>query len=147
MYDVDILTPNRLILGRNNNRNPTEPLKIEKDIRRIIESNNKIFEVWFKEWLTSYVPSLVEKPKWFITEKNVSIGDVILFLKSEKEFDRQYQYGIIIDYIKSRDAIIRTVEIEYRNHNENMKRRTRRGVRDLIVIHWYFERVRGVLKV
>ena len=125
LENLDILTPNRLILGRNNNRNPTEPLKIDRNLNRIIESNNKIFEVWFKKWLTSYVPSLVEKPKWFVTETNVSIGDVILFLKSEQEFVRQFQYGIIVDSIKSRDNIIRTVEIEYRNHSENIKRRTR----------------------
>ena len=80
-------------------------------------------------------PSLVEKPKWFVTEKNVSIGGVILFLKSEQEFVRQFQHGIIVDSIKSRDNIIRTVEIEYRNHSENIKRRTRRGVCDLIIIH------------
>ena len=54
LENLDILTPNRL--GRNNNRNPTEPLKIDRDLKLIIERNNKIFEVWFKEWLTSYVP-------------------------------------------------------------------------------------------
>ena len=104
-------------------------------MKRIIESNNKIFEVWFKEWLTSYVPSLVEKPKCFVAEKNVNIGDVILFLKSEQEFVCQFQYGIIVDSIKSRDNITRTVKIEYRNHSENIKRCTRRGVHDLIIIH------------
>ena len=86
---LDILTPNRLILGRNNSRNPTAPLQLSNDFRRIIENNNKIFCMWFKEWLVSYVPTLVEKPKWFTTEYNISVGDIILFLKSEKKFDRQ----------------------------------------------------------
>ena len=33
LENLDILTPNRLILGRNNNRNPTEPLVISNDFR------------------------------------------------------------------------------------------------------------------
>ena len=135
LENLDILTPNRLILGRNNHRNPTAPLQVADDLRRIIESNNTVYEVWFKEWLTSYVPLLIEKPKWFSTARNMSVGDVVLFLKSEQEFDLQYQYGIVVTILESRDGIIRSVKVEYQNHKENTKRQTKRGVRELIVIH------------
>ena len=133
--NLDILTPNRLLLGRNNNRCPTEPLQLEHDFRGIIEGNRKTFEVWFKNWLTSVVPLLVDKPKWFVTEKHVSVGDVVLFLKSDKEFDKQYQYGIISATIESKDGVVRVVEVEYRNHTEKKKRKTTRSVRDLVVVH------------
>ena len=133
--NLDILTPNRLILGRNNNRCPTEPLKLEPDLKGIIENNRNIFEVWFKEWLTSVVPSLIEKPKWFVTERHVAVGDVVLFLKSDKEFEKQYQYGVISAVYESKDGLIRTVLVEYQNHGENVKRTTKRSVRDLVVIH------------
>ena len=133
--NLDILTPNRLILGRNNNRCPTEPLKLEQDLRGIVEGNGKIFEVWFKEWLTSVVPLLVERPKWFVTDRHVSVGDIVLFLKSDKEFNRQYQYGVISSTIEGKDGLIRTAVVEYHNHNEKIKRTTRRSVRDLVVIH------------
>ena len=132
---MDILTPNRLILGRNNSRNPTVPLKISHDLRRIIESNNAIVKTWFKEWLISYVPTLLHKPKWFVSDRDICVGDVVLFLKSEEEFDRQYQYGIVVTVIMSRDGMIRVVEIEYQNNAENFKRQTKRGVRDVVVIH------------
>ena len=133
--NLDILTPNRLILGRNNNRCPTEPLKLEPDLKGIIENNSNIFGVWFKEWLTSVVPSLIEKPKWFVTERHVAVGDIVLFLKSDKEFEKQYQYGVISAVYESKDGLIRTVLVEYQNHGENVKRTTRRSVRDLVVIH------------
>ena len=58
----------------------------------------------------SYVPSLVEKPKWFVTEKKTSVLGMSFY--SEHEFVRQYQYGIIVDSVKSRGDIIRTVDIE-----------------------------------
>lgn len=35
--NLDLLTPNRLILGRNNNRSPTTPLELTSDQKRIIE--------------------------------------------------------------------------------------------------------------
>ena len=118
LENLDILTPNRLILGRNNSRCPTAPLILKNDARRIIESNDKIFESWFKEWLLSYVPKLIEKPKWFNTERNLCVGDVVLFLKSEQEFDRIYQYGIVTTTVQSRDGIVRLVEVEYQNPGE-----------------------------
>ena len=135
LENLDILTPNRLILGRNNDRCPAEPLEVKNDLRRIIESNREIYEVWFREWLVSCVPMLVEKPKWFVTERNICVGDVVLFLKSEQEFDRHYQYGIVIVTYESKDGIVRAVEVEYQNSSENVKRTTKRGVRDLVVIH------------
>ena len=111
LENLDILSPNRLILGRNNCRSPTAPLEVKNDVRKIIQSNNEIFRTWFKEWLISYVPTLVEKPKWFITERNITVGDVVLFLKSEQEFDRQYQYGIVVSTVEGRDGVIRAVKV------------------------------------
>ena len=133
--NLDILTPNRLILGRNNNRSPTQPLELSQDSKRIIESNAKIFRTWFEAWLISYVPTLVERPKWFHDDDEVSVNDVVLFLKSDKEFDLQYQYGIVRSVNKGRDGKVRSIEVEYQNHNEQIKRKTTRGVRDVIIIH------------
>ena len=133
--NLDILTPNRLILGRNNDRCPTAPLEMAHDHKRIIESNNKIFKAWFNSWLISYVPTLIERPKWHYDDKAIEIGDVVLFLKAEQEFNLQYQYGIVISTNEGRDGRVRTIEIEYQNHQEKVKRTTTRGVRDVIVIH------------
>ena len=75
------------------------------------------------------------KPKWFVTEWNIRIGDIVLFLKSEQEFDRQYQYGIVVTTIVSRDGIITAEEIQYQNHRENAKGSLIAGLGNLIVIH------------
>ena len=132
---LDVITPNRLILGRNNSRSPNMPLQLSGDFRKIVDNNNKIFDQWFKEWLTSYVPTLVRQPKWFSTERNVVGGDVVIFKKSEKEFDKTYQYGIVTKTFQSKVGLVRSVEVQYQNFNENVKRLSKRGVRDIIVIH------------
>ena len=94
-----------------------------------------MFKAWFKEWVVSYVPLLVDQPKWFLSDRSVAIGDVVLILKSDKVFDLQYQYGLVVKTFESKDGIIRSVEVEYQNPGENVKRRTTRGVRELVVIH------------
>ena len=124
-----------MILGRNNDRCPTHPLELSQDQKRIIEANAKIFRAWFNSWLISYVPTLIEHPKWFAYDNEVLVGDVVLFLKSEQEFDQQYQYGIVKSVNKGRDGRVRSIEVEYQNHNEKIKRITIRGVRDIVVIH------------
>ena len=59
------------------------------------------------------------------------MGDVIFFLKSEQEFDRKYQYGIVSSVVVGRDGVVRVVEIGYRNHAENVNRTTKKGGGDL----------------
>ena len=78
-------------------------------------------------------------PKWFKSDSDPKVGDIVLFLKSEKEFEQIYQYGLIKDLKVSRDGKIRQVEVEYQNHNENVKRSTNRGTREIVVIHPFEE--------
>ena len=134
LENLDLITPNRLILGRNNNRSPNAPITLCNDHKRLIDRNATIFRAWFKAWLTSYVPTLIERPKWHKTDEEVSIGDIVLFLKSEKEYDEQYQYGQICKIHRGRDGLIRKVDVKYKNANEDTFRVTNRGVRELVII-------------
>ena len=133
--NLDLLTPNRLLLARNNDRCPAGPVNISENIGKIIEQNKSLYQAWFKAWLTSYVPLLMFQPKWFKSDRDPKIGDVVLFLKSESELDKQYQYGIISDLKVSRDGKIRQVEVEYQNSSEHTKRRVFRGTREIVLIH------------
>ena len=133
--NLNIITPNRLILGRNNERCPNAPLLISGDHKQLIENNANIFKAWFKALLTSFIPSIMERPKWHNTDHDVNIGDVVLFLKTEQEYDQQYQYGIVRSVHKVSDGYIRRVGVEYQTNGERVKRITQRGVRDLVIIY------------
>ena len=41
LEDLDIITPNRLLLGRNNNRCPSGPLTAQDSFKRILKTNGK----------------------------------------------------------------------------------------------------------
>ena len=86
LEDLDIITPNRLLLGRNNNRCPSGPLTAQDSFKRVLDTNSEIYNTWFRSWLKSYVPTLIDRPKWLNSGDKVRVGDVVLFLKSEKEF-------------------------------------------------------------
>ena len=73
--------------------------------------------------------------KGFRNDQHIKVGDIVLFLKTEKEYSKQYQYGKIQAIEPSRDGKVRTVNVRYRNPSEKKERETRRAVRELIIIH------------
>ena len=74
-------------------------------------------------------------PKWFQGDNELSVGDIVLFLKNDSELSSSYQYGIIDSIICSKDNVVRTVNVRYRNCSENVDRITKRAVRSLVLIH------------
>ena len=80
------------------------------------------------------MPILPNRTKWLKSDENLKIGNVVLFLKSDQEFDKQYQNGIVKDIYDSRDGHVRKVQVEYHHYNEKTKRTTQRGIRELVII-------------
>ena len=133
---LDLLTPNRLRLGRNNERSPTGIMITTNDHNRILEHNKHIFETWFENWLLLHVPKMVNQPKWFTNQEDMKVGDIVLFRKDDKVLSSTYQYGMVAEVMPTDgDGLIRKVKIRYRNHNEDTDRYTFRAVRQLVVIH------------
>ena len=56
--NMDLITPNRLRLGRNNERSPASPMQVTGNLQKILKENEKIFTTWFETWLTSHVAKL-----------------------------------------------------------------------------------------
>ena len=139
LESIGLITPNRLKLGRNNDRSPAEPLYVTGKCNKFLRENQKIFQSWFEHWLISYIPKLVNQPKWFRSDVELSVGDIVLFLKTDSEISTTYQYGIIDSLIRSKDNIVRSVNVRYRNHTENIDRITKRAVRSLVLIHHIYD--------
>ena len=77
----------------------------------------------------------MRQPKWFLGDRDVKCGDIVLFLKQEKRLCTDYQFGMIKSVEAGTDNRIRVAVVKYRNHNENIDRETRRPVRQLVMIH------------
>ena len=134
LENIDLITPNRLRLGRNNDLSPIGNVTITEKAGKFLEQNRRIFNVWFECWLISHVPKIMKQPKWFQNDANVKPDDIVLFLKAEN-LSGHYMYGMIVNVEIGKDERIRTVIVKYRISNESTDRTMRRAVRELIVIH------------
>ena len=132
---MDLITPNRLKLGRNNDRSPAGPFTLAKRFSKIIETNQQINDAWFDQWLINHVPKIVHQPKWFVQDRDMMVGDIVLFLRKESVLSSTYHYGMVKELFPGRDLKIRKVKVVYKNQNEKTFRETIRAVRELIVIH------------
>ena len=135
LENLDVITPNRLRLARNNNRSPVGPLEVTSKIDRLMRLRHDAFEAWWEAWLVSTMPKLVPQPKWFRNDQNLKKGDIVLFNKSETSLIGEYKYGIVEEVRVSADNHTRSVVVKYKNMNETVFRTTVRAVRTLIVIH------------
>ena len=112
---MDLLTANRLRLGRNNDRSPIGPIMLTNNPDKFLFTNKKLFNTWFQCWLISHVSKLMHHPKWFQTDRDVKVGDVVLFSKQENQLSSTYQYGMISVLSRSSDDKIRKATVRYRN--------------------------------
>ena len=135
LENLDLITPNRLRLGRNNDRSPVGPLLVTSNPEKFINSNIAIFNAWYEHWLISCVPKLMNQPKWFRTDYDLKKGDLVLFLKEEGKVVGCYQYGIVEEVIIGMDDKIKSVKVRYHNSNEGHSRTTERAARELVMIH------------
>ena len=59
--------------------------------------------------------------QWFDDERDLKIGDTILFLKHDISFKNTYQYKMVENVKYSKEEKIRKVKIKHRNDNEKTK--------------------------
>lgn len=130
---LDLITPNRLLLGRNNELCP-EGMILCDEPTKIMKENEKVSNAWFEVWLLVHVPKLMKQSKWF-ESNSVNVGDVILFTKQESALSNRYTYGLIKELDYGDDMLPRKAKIKYKNDGENVIRETYRSVRGLVIIH------------
>ena len=135
MENLDLITPNRLRLGRNNSRSPIGVVELTDRLDRILQLNSDIFNTWWEAWLTSAVPKLVPQPKWFKNDEDIKVGDVVLFRRTEGSLAGEYKYGMVEEVHRGADNRIRSVVLRYKNANEEIERKTFRAVRSLVILH------------
>jgi hypothetical protein len=136
---TDIITPSRILLGRNNRRAMSGYARIDSP-SRLITQMDAVYDNWWKAWSHQKLVDFIPQPvKWTINNCIVKVGDIVLFLKEapEQHFGEPvWKIGRIVSTPVSRqDGITRTVVIEYKNNNERVFRTTTRAVRSLAVVH------------
>ena len=136
---ADLITPSRILLGRNNRNALTGYARTAKP-SRLIKQMDDVYSAWWRAWYNQKLTEFVPQPNlWPQTSYVPQIGDIVMYVKSapEQHFgETVWKIGRIVETpVSQTDAVCRTVVIEYKNHNENKFRTTTRSVRSITVVH------------
>ena len=136
---VDVITPSRLLLGRNNRRALAGYPRLDvpsRMMRQRDEFYQAWWDIWRKEKLTDYIP---QPSKWRDNSEELQVNDIVAFIKLDTG-DHQggpvYKIGRVTAVQRSADGRVRTCEIEYKNAgNPKLFLKTRMSVRHVSVVH------------
>ncbi len=133
---ADLITPNRLIHGRNNRRAPTGPMRVEQP-SRLLEQMERLYQSWWQIWLYERLPDYIPRPKKFgKTGPQPKEMDIVVFLRAPDELigDQLWRLGQVLHLITSEDGIVRQVIIRWRKHWREEFHETRRSVRHIAIL-------------
>ena len=135
---VDLITPSRLLLGRNNRR-ALGGFATITSTSRLITQMDEIYEVWWKVWRSEKLVDFIPQPsKWKTTNEQLQKGDIVIFLKADKDVnfgEPVWRIARVRSVITSVDGLARDAVLEYRNPSEKTIRTTTRSVRSVVVVH------------
>ena len=60
-----------------------------------MKTNEKTFNTWFQTFLACHVPKLMHQRKWFQSDRDIKMYDIVLFIKHESTITGKYQYDMI----------------------------------------------------
>ena len=70
-----------LRVGRCNERSLDGPMKLPGGVGEMLADVEKVYDAWFKIWNISYLPKLIQQPKWFKEDKHLNENDIVMFQK------------------------------------------------------------------
>lgn len=133
---ADVLTPARLLLGRNNQRTLLGFPRIS-DGSRWAKELEEVNRKWWTTWSEERLGDFISHPrKWHASSKPYSVGDVVLFVTQEAQMgDSVWKMGRVVELKTSRDGVVRRIRLEYRNPGEAVFRQTDRPARNVALLH------------
>ena len=79
------------------------------------------------------VPNIMFQPKWYNSDKDLKVGDLVYFQKKEGKANQTWTIGRVEQIVRSdRDNLIRRAIIKYQNHGEERPQLTDRHVKKFV---------------
>ena len=109
----NVLTPNKLLMGRSTNSVPDDARLSShlKHVDRYQLIQQATQEFWTK-WTQQVTPEKVIRQRWHETGRNVKPGDVVL-LHDKTAIKGKYKLGIVSSVKRSLDKLVRSCTVTY----------------------------------
>lgn len=109
----EILTANRIKLGRNNSRalvGSGISLRLSSNLTRMLEKNLQVYKAWYKLFMDQIHLLSLKPSKWETSGRQPQMGDIVLFVFTDSGYskaDKKWKLGEVVN------ASVTKVEIEY----------------------------------
>lgn len=134
--ELDLITPARLLLGRNNRRAPADQITLAPGFR-MLKHMELIEKSWWKVWenqkIADYIPAL---KKWSSGRPDISVEDVVVFTRDTgvQLGGVTWRVGTVSEVNESHDGVVRSVMIKYRLTIGGKYQFTKRSVREIAIL-------------
>ena len=133
---LDLLTPNRMLLGRNNGRSALGRIVLESP-GPMIQSMEEIEKAWWKVFQEARLADFFPKSnKWNHTSLQPKVGQIVIFLRDTSNAlgSSIFRLGRIKTVYPSKDGVVRKVEIEYRLFKSKTTSSVVRSLRNVAIL-------------
>ena len=134
---LDLICPNRLLLGRSNKRALESSVTMDTP-SRLLSQLQLVSDSWWHVWETEKMLDIIPKPsQWNRTSSPPSEGDVVIFPRDERDENfgqAPWRVGRVVNVESSKDGVPRSLVIQYKNSTETKFRTTRRALRRVAIL-------------
>ena len=97
-----------------------------------MEKIEKAYSTFFNIWNTTMIPKLMRIHKWYKSDEQLMVGDIIYFKKDESVLSSEWTVGRVTDVIVGKDGAVRRAIVQFQNSKEKEPRFTDRAARSLV---------------
>jgi len=112
--EVNVLTPNNLLLGRASGKNPGSGAFGSTDLSVQYHFVQAVVDSFWKRWVELCAPALVLHKKWHTSCRNLQPGDVVI-VSDTNSLRGEYRLGVVRDVFPGDDGRVRKVSLSYKN--------------------------------
>ena len=131
--EINILTPNSLLLGRATIKNPGGWQPQGSNPRNRYYLVQRVIEEFWKKWTELYAPALVVRRKWDTTTRNLRPGDVVI-VADKNTLRGEYRLGLVHEVFPGQDERVRRVSVRYKNFQVGDKFNAYKGDNQAIIV-------------
>ncbi|XP_043199980.1 uncharacterized protein LOC122369359 [Amphibalanus amphitrite] len=109
--DLEPITPNHLLLLRGGAVPPGIFVRSDSFSKRRWRQVQYLADIFWKRWVSEYLPLLQHRQKWMKTERNLSVGDLVLVV--DLSLPRlQWPLGRVAEVFPDASGHVRTVIVK-----------------------------------
>ena len=109
-----MLRPNSLKGFGYTDRAPKGMFNIPNSPVDLIDKIKDLYDAWYRCWVTSFVPLLLERPKWKVEADNLQPNDVVYFKILDSPLGATWKLGKVEHVKTGKDGFVRSVTVAYK---------------------------------